>query len=152
MKRTLLYGLLAASLSLGLLMQPVQAASASGRLVPVQVDGTVLGTVNHLEDGVTYVPLLNLLDASGGWSIYWDSQQQAAVATAKGYRLTADPDTDTVTVNGRTYPGTVFVERGRTYVPLRLVATACGGAVEWDPYLGGAAVTSANAEHDAVEL
>ena len=32
------------------------------------------------------------------------------------------------------------------------VVTACGGSVEWDPYLGGAAVTSAGAEYDAADF
>ena len=67
-------------------------------------------------------------------------------------RVSADPAADTVTVNGRTYSGKVFVERGRTYVPLRTTVTALGGGIAWDPYLGGAAVTSPGAEHDAADL
>ena len=44
------------------------------------------------------------------------------------------------------------MESGVTYVPLRLVCEALGCKVEWDPYLGGAAVTSPGAAYDAVEL
>lgn len=57
-----------------------------------------------------------------------------------------------MTVNGRTYSGKVFVERGRTYIPLRTLATALGGSVAWDPQLGGAAVTSPGADHNAMDL
>ena len=148
MKRKLLCGLLAA---LTLTCATVKAAPS--RVVPVQVDGTVLSQgVNYLEGGVTYVPLRGLLDAFGGWSIWWDSQDREAEASSGSQRVTADPAADTVTVNGRTYSGKVFVERGRTYVPLRTLVTALGGGVEWDPYLGGAAVTSPGAEHDAADL
>ena len=45
-----------------------------------------------------------------------------------------------------------YVEQGVTYVPLRYLLDALGGSAEWDPYLGGAAVTSAGAAHDAADL
>ena len=62
MKRKLLCGLLAA---LTLTCATVKAAPS--RVVPVQVDGTVLSQgVNYLQSGVTYVPLRGLLDAFGG--------------------------------------------------------------------------------------
>ena len=48
--------------------------------------------------------------------------------------------------------GKVYVENGRTYVPLRLVCNLLGGSAVWDPYLGGAAVTSAGAAHDAADF
>ena len=64
MKRKLLCGLLAA---LTLTCATVKAAPS--RVVPVQVDGTVLSQgVNYLQSGVTYVPLRGLLDAFGGWT------------------------------------------------------------------------------------
>ena len=44
------------------------------------------------------------------------------------------------------------LQDGTTYVPLRLVSEALGGSAEWDPYMEGAAVTSAESAYDAVEL
>ena len=44
------------------------------------------------------------------------------------------------------------VESGVTYVPLRAVCEALGCTVEWDAYLGGAAVTSPGAACNASEL
>ena len=140
----LLCGLLAAAA----LSLPARAA----RTVPVQVDGTSLAASSRLESGVTYVPLRSLLDALGGWELSWDSGRQAAVAVSGSARLTASPAADTLTVNGVTRAGKVYVENGRTYVPLRLTAELLGGRAAWDPYLGGAAVTSAGADHDAVSL
>ena len=144
MNRKLLCSLLAA-LSLSL---PARAA----RTVPVQVDGAAVQSGSYVERGVTYVPLRYLLDAMGGWTVGWDAEAGEAVAVSGALRLTASPASDTVTVGGREYAGRVTVERGRTYVPLRLVAEALGGSAEWDPYLGGAAVTSAGAEDDASDL
>lgn len=144
MKRTLLCGLLAAAL----LSMPARAV----RAVPVQVDGTLLEKRGTLSDGVTYVPLRTLLDTLGGWELSWDAQAKEAVALSSSARLTASPEKGAVTFNGAEYPATVYVEGGRTYVPLRLVCNILGGSAVWDPWLGGAAVTSAEAEHDAVEL
>ena len=144
MKRKLLCGLLAAAA----LSLPVQAA----RTVPVQVDGDLLSAVCRLEDGVTYVPMRSLLDAFGGWDVRWDSGAKAAVAAGGGRTIKADPAANTVSVDGLDYAGTVYVEEGRTYVPLRLMATALGGGVLWDPYLGGVAVTSPDAEYDAADF
>ena len=144
MKKEALCGLLAAAA----LALPAQAA----RTVPVQVDGTRLAGSSYLENGVTYAPLRYLLDAMGGWTVSWDNQAQEAVAVSGSDRLAADPAADTITIGGQQYAGRVTVEHGRTYVPLRLVTEALGGGAAWDPYLGGAAVTSAGAEHDAADL
>jgi len=142
--RTMLCGLLAAA-SLTLPANGV-------RTVPVQVDGTLLPGVSHLEAGVTYVPLRYLLDAFGGWEIAWNADTRTAEAVSSSRSLSADPETDTVTVDGTDYEGSVYVENGRTYVPLRLVSNLLGGSAVWDPYLGGAAVTSTDAPYDATEL
>lgn len=144
MKRGFLCGLLAAAT----LTLPAQAA----RTVPVQVDGELLPAVSHLESGVTYVPLRTLLDTMGGWEVSWDSKEAQAVAVSDTHRLTADPAERTITVDGLDYQGKVYVENGRTYVPLRLVSTLLGGSAVWDPWLGGAAVTSPEADHDAADL
>lgn len=148
MKGGIMAGLLAAALTAGAAVP----AAATVRTVPVQVDGAVLRTVNYLESGVTYVPLRALLDAFGGWEIHWDAVEREAVASCGTMRLAADPGADTVSVNGHTYSGEVTVRSGRTYVPLRLAATACGAGVAWDSALRGVAVTSPNAPYDAGEL
>lgn len=144
MRKTLLCGLLAAAV----LSSPAKAA----RQVPVQVDGELLQIRGTLEDGVTYVPLRTLLDQLGGWELEWDSHEKQAVAVSGELRLVADPDDDTVALGDMEYQGSVYVENGRTYVPLRLTANILGGSAVWDPWLGGAAMTSAEAEYDAVEL
>jgi N-acetylmuramoyl-L-alanine amidase len=143
MKRVLCGLLAAASLSLS-----VRAA----RVIPVQVDGVPLSGVSYVDRGVTYVPLRTLLDTLGGWTVWWDSTEKVAVATSADHDLAADPDENRLTVNGTAYSGRVTVENGRTYVPLRLVAEALCGSAQWDPWMKGAAMTSAEAEHNAVDL
>lgn len=127
---------------------PAQAA----RTVPVQVDGQLLSVRGTLEGGVTHFPLRALLDILGGWTVWWDSAEREAVAVRGSVRLTADPEDNTVTVGGQTYNGRVYVKNGRTYVPLRLTMNLLGGSAAWDPWLGGAAVTSGEADHDAMDL
>ena len=141
-------GVLCGLLAAAALALPAQAA----RAVPVQVDGAVLEAPGRLENGVTYVPLRALLDAFGGWEVFWDSGARAAVAVSGGAKLTADPASGTVTVDGERYPARVTVESGVTYVPLRTVAGAVGGGAEWDPWFGGAAVTSPGADYGAADF
>ena len=142
--RVLLLGLLAA------LTLAVPAGAV--RTVPIQIDGTELDAVCHLEDGVTYAPLRALLDTLGGWEVSWDSQRRAAVAISGSSRLTADPAANTVTVDGDVRSGRVYVQEGVTYVPLRLAVEMLGGSVEWDTYFQGAAVTSPGAAHNASDF
>jgi len=130
------------------LAMPTNAA----RTIPVQVDGELLAGSSYVEQGVTYVPLRYLLDHLGGWNVSWDNEEQEAVAVSASSRLSADPETNTVTVDDTDYPGRVTVENGRTYVPLRLMAEALGGSAQWDPWLGGAAMTSAEAQYNAVDF
>ena len=144
MKRKLLCGLLAAAV----MTVPVQAAQK----VPVQVDGQLLSLSGQLERGVTHVSLRSLLDAMGGWEVTWDAAGRQAVARSGSRSLSADPGADTVTIDGRVHSGSVYLSGGRTYVPLRTVAEACGSRVIWDGYLGGAAVTTEHAAHAAEDL
>lgn len=147
MKRRFLCGLLSAALLACTV--PAQAARIS---VPVQIDGERLQAVSYLEKGVTYVPMRAFLDELGNWSIWWDSSAREAAAVSGSTTLRANPASGTVTIQGRSYSGKVWVENGRTYIPLRTVITALGGEVEWDRYMSGAAVTSPGAEHDASDL
>ncbi|MCI9554384.1 MAG: cell wall hydrolase [Oscillibacter sp.] len=140
MKRRFFVGLLAAAS----LCLPVQAARPAG----LQVDGELLQTAAYVEEGTAYAPLRDLLDALGGWTVWWDGS--AARAVSEGASLSAEPG-GVLTVNGTRYPCAVDVVDGRTYVPLRLTAEALGGSVRWDPWLDGAAVTSPGAEHDAMD-
>ena len=143
MKRKLLCGLLAASA----LCFPAEAA----RPAAVQVDGEPLETAAYVENGTTYAPLRDLLEGLGSWTVWWDSSSGTAQAVSDEIQLSADPERDLLTINGQRHACPVEVVDGRTYVPLRLIVEALGGGVQWDPWLGGAAVTSASADCDAMD-
>lgn len=143
MKRRFFVGLLAAAA----LCLPVQAA----RPANFQVDGEFLGASAYVEEGTTYVPLRELLESLGDWSVWWDGSAGCARAASEDASLSADPDGNLLTVNGTGYPCVIDVVEGQTYVPLRLTAEALGADVRWDPWLGGAAVTSPGAAHDAMD-
>lgn len=79
MIRKMLCGLLsAAALSL-----PVQAA----RPVAVQVDGEALETAAYVEQGVTYVPLRDLMNALGDWEVWWASGRDLGFHLSKSFPL-----------------------------------------------------------------
>ena len=135
--------LLLSVLAAGVIASAAPTASAV-RKVPVTVDGVTVIAEAHLEDGVTCVPLRTLLDAIGGWNIYWDRATQSAVAHRDDTTVIAKPGRYEITVDGDTRATTaaVYIENGRTYVPLRVLGNSLGWAVEWDRALGGAAVTT----------
>lgn len=150
MKRHFLQRMVAGILLFAALTVPVQAARRS---VPVQIDGEILTASAYVNQGVTYVPLRALLQKlDRSWSVWWDHQQQEAAAMCGSTELRADPAEHTIQIGEKTYSGRVSVENGVTYVPLRLVCEALDCQVTWDPYLSGAAVTTATAEFDAAEL
>ena len=118
--------------------------AAAVRKVPVTVDGVTVITEAHLENGVTSVPLRTLLDVIGGWDIYWDRSTRSAVAGDGETTIIATPGKYEITVDGdtRITDCAVYIENGRTYVPLRVLGNSLGWAVDWDKALGGAAVTT----------
>jgi N-acetylmuramoyl-L-alanine amidase len=144
MKRILLCGLLAAfALSC--------PAFAYRPQVPVQVDGRRIAD-GYIEQGSAYVSLRALLSAIGSWDIQWDNIGKEASARSGGRSLTASPNENRITVDGHSYSGTVTLKGGTTYIPLRLTAELLGNSVVWDPYLDGAAVTTAGSPYDASAL
>ena len=137
LKRTLTAALAAACVVLSV------PNAAAVRKVPVTVDGVPLPTESHLEAGVTSVPLRALLDAVGGWQVWWDSENNCAMAVSGETTVIARPGEWAITVNGDTRAAAraVYIDNGRTYVPLRVLCSALGWDVEWSKALGGAAVT-----------
>lgn len=152
MYRKLAAAALCAALSLSAL---TPSAFASGRAVPVTVDGVRLSAGGYLADGVTAVPMRTLLDAAGGWTVAWDGENQLAVAyNEEGLTLSTRPGESTVWVGDSPHaaPMATYVLQGRTYIPLRLVCEALGWSVKWDAALGGAAVTTGEAQWTQEDL
>lgn len=98
----------------------------------VEVDGTVLTSEQGWgENGVSYITLRSLAQF-GGYKLHWDGEQ--ALLEGENFELTAEPGQPYIEVNGRALyvaEGVGAVE-GKTYLPLRVVADATGGALGWD--------------------
>lgn len=89
------------------------------------------------EDGVTYVQLSSLLLALGGWETQWDGGVRTASAVTELFTLDVPVQEDYVLANGFPFAlnGGSLLRTGRTYVPLRGMASLLGAEVEfsgWD--------------------
>lgn len=123
-----LSGLLLAAL---LLSVPARAEDA----VKVTVEGETVPA--FAEDGVTYVQLVPLLEALGGWETVWDPAARSATAETALFTLEVPVQQGYVLADGYSYETdrTALLREGRTYVPLRSVANLLGAQVDfagWD--------------------
>ena len=119
---------LAASLLLGAVppASAVEALSAGGRNIWSEADARLVG------GGTTYVSLRTVAgllapEAEVSW------EDGAAWVREDGLTLRARPGDVWLTVNDRALyiPDGVLLENGRTLVPIRVLAEALGGQVDW---------------------
>ncbi len=114
-----------------LLAAPARAADE----VTVTVGGETVPA--FAENGATYVQLVPLLEAMGGWETVWDHAGRVASAETDLFTLDVPIQRSYVLADGWLF-GTgrkAVLREGRTYVPLRSVANLLGAEVEfvdWD--------------------
>ena len=113
------------------------AAGHTAHAVDVCVNGEPILTDSVVRSGMTYTPLAPLLDALGGWDTTWDSTQRSALSDTALFTLRVPAGKDFVFVDGFLFGlnGEIFIENGRTYVPLRALANLFGASVhftDWD--------------------
>ena len=113
------------------------SCAAAAHAVDVRVNGKMLSTDSIVRNGMTYSPLASLLDALGGWETVWDSAQRCALTDTDLFTLRVPAGEDFVFVDGFLFGlnGDIFIENGRTYVPLRALANLFGADVnfsDWD--------------------
>lgn len=135
-KRRLISLLCAAALAAG--------NTAYARDVSVSIDGEPLSAVSFVRSGLTYTPLVPLLEALGGWETTWDSASRSALARTELFTLCVPADEDFVTADGFLFglTGESFIENGRTYVPLRAIANLFGASVDFTDWETPIAVTT----------
>lgn len=116
--------------------------AAKATSATVYINGSVLHAHCPLTRGTTYVPMRAFLTAVGGYEVWWDREQKAAVARSNENAISAPVGQKTLTVNGTVYDlqNAIYIQNGVTYVPLRIFAGALGYDVRWDRKLGGAVV------------
>lgn len=143
-KKALVGTALAAALVLSA-AQPASAAvlSVAGRNIWSEANARLVG------GGTTYVSLravagLLAPEAAVSW------EDGAAWVRGNGLTLSARPGDVWLTVNDRALyiPGGVLLENGKTLVPVRVLAEALGGSVDWSPE-EGATLTVGSGQADA---
>lgn len=110
---------------------------AHARSVTVHVDGAPMEAPSIVRSGVTYTPLVPLLDALGGWETTWNGTARSAFAETDLFTLRVPAGEDFVYADGFLFGlnAECFIENGRTYVPLRALANLFGAKVsftDWD--------------------
>ena len=112
-------------------------STAYAHAVSVSVNGEILQAQSVVRNGMTYTPLVPLLDAIGGWDTAWDRVERRTVTDTDLFTLCAPVGEDFVLVDGFLFGlnGEIFIENGRTYVPLRALSNLFGASVHftaWD--------------------
>ena len=97
------------------------------------MDGQALDASSFAEDGVTYAPLVPLLEAIGGWATTWDQAARVAGADTDLFALAVPVGRDYVTADGYRFDlnAASLIRYGRTYVPLRSLANLLGAQVRF---------------------
>jgi len=120
--------------------------------VKVTIDGRPLSfdVPAQIINGRTMVPLRAIFEEMGA-TIEWDGTAQTATAKKGDNVVVLTIGSNSPTVNGRAVPidqpGVVI--NGRTLAPLRFVAEAFGGTVQWDASTNTAHITKQPlADHD----
>lgn len=112
-------------------------ATAYAHAVSVSVNGRPLQAESVVRGGMTYTPLAPLLEAIGGWDTSWNGAERCALTDTDLFTLRTPIGEDFVFVDSFLFGlnGEVFIENGRTYVPLRALANLFGASVRfngWD--------------------
>lgn len=121
-----------------------QTAGAWERTVSVTVDGKALSPASFAVDGVTYAPMVALLEAMGGWETTWDRVTRTAASETDRFTLAVPVGQRYVTVDGQRYAinAPSMIRDGRTYVPLRAVAELLGAEVGFTSWSAPVTVTT----------
>lgn len=145
--------LIAAVITLSATSVPVISQEApdtrSARIPRVVVSGREYDGQIRFVDGVTFVRLREFSERLGG-NVSWNSTSQTARVRSTSLDMTAKIGDAYLTANGRKLWSAerIFIENGRTYVPLRSIGTAFGFGTSWDSASFSATMTR---YRDAVE-
>lgn len=111
--------------------------------------------ISFIENGTTFVPIRVVSEALGASVVEW--KDGAAHVSSTGLEITAEPNKDYFTANGRYFyvAGGIKTKNSRIMVPVRLLCRAFGASAEWNGkeravYIttGGTAIESGETFYD----
>ncbi len=139
---------------------PQPLPSADGEAAPAEASETVveltLGKTDARRDGETVALDVSPVSKSGrmmlpvrfvaeafGAAVGWDASTSTATVAAGERVITVTVGKNEATVNGKALPldCPAFIEGGRTYLPVRVIADALGAEVGWDAATATATLT-----------
>ncbi len=95
-------------------------------------DNKIIGEQPIIKDGVTYLPIRSIGDALG-INVSYDSKTQDVILSGdKNIVFTVGSSTYNVDGKSYTMDSKPFIQSGKTYLPLRAVASAFGCEINWD--------------------
>ena len=124
----------------------IAVGNTGAHAVDVHVNGQPIPSESIVRSGTTYTHLTPLLESLGGWDTTWDNTQRCALADTDLFTLRVPVGEDFVFVDDYYFGlnGEIFIENGRTYVPLRALANLFGADVhftDWDTPITVTSVT-----------
>lgn len=98
----------------------------------VELEGETVSSRTEIRDGTAYIPLRDLSEAAGGWTLSWDQEAEAAAAEGEHFSLYVPTDGSDLFVEDAAYTvGGAYCRGGSVYVPLREVGRLMGFDVQW---------------------
>lgn len=126
------------------LMLIVPSLTLYANAVEILFDGvTFYDDDRLLINGMTYVPLRNCLQTKFKYDVSWDPKIRTAFITTDSLEISCREGETYIVANGRCLSngGANIILNGRMYIPLRSLAKALGGEVEWNGAAKSASVT-----------
>ena len=130
-------------------------ASETGVPLTVHVDGKYVSTDvdPYLKAGRTYLPLRAAAESMGA-AVEWDGATRSITVTKDSTVIRCSVGSAAFTVNGTTRYSDAAPEirDGRTMLPIRPIAEALGGSLEWDGYTASVTIDTPAADASAPTL
>lgn len=130
-------------------------AGETGVPLTVHVDGRYVSTDvdPYLSGGRTYLPLRAAAEAMGA-SVRWDGGTNSAIVTKDGTSIVCTIGSGVFYVNGVANYSDAAPQnvQGRTMLPIRPIAEALGGTLEWDGYTASVSIDTPAADAPSPSL
>jgi len=110
----------------------VFAFAGRAQAAEAELDGRTVSTRVELQGDTAYIPLRELTDCTGGWSLTWDEEARTAEVWNEALSLRIPLGAPEIELAGTPYASPpAYLREGSVYVPLRAVGELLGLRVRW---------------------